>query len=368
MNTGEGRRSEATAALRSEGREERSRDCVSRTFLDSLRSSAPPAYLDLPQDSLCSSYPLTTFHSSLRSSPLAPRRRNKVISLTGSSYAVFKFNADFDLLVENNKYCENWLELDVLDLDLNEVVGVSHFSLRYVRGETQGSFRSSVFANFKTPEQEPIGDVYVDYLVVHPFVLTGLGLPTKSPRMDTCFRKYWTGIHNSNRETLDIGHRGLGRSYARVAEQAEIRENTLLSFSEAGKQGAEYVELDIMLTKDRIPVVFHDFDIGVKGEAKGFKSSTRLSKANLGEMATRDQQSLAVYIAQLTLEQLKVRGGEKRSDNKNNTPPLFAKFLQLVASLLAHTAYSHNQPPSAHRRLSRLLVPTLRSLLRTRSQ
>ena len=43
------------------------------------------------------------------------------------------------------------------------------------------------------------------------------------------------------RSTLDVGHRGLGRSYKKVVGQdmAEIRENTILSFSQAGMAGAE---------------------------------------------------------------------------------------------------------------------------------
>lgn len=85
------------------------------------------------------------------------------------------------------------------------------------------------------------------------------------------------------------GHRGLGRSYRDdVLDQAEIRENTLLSFSEAGKGGAEYVELDVMLTKDRVPVIFHDFDVGIHG-------------ANY----THSKQALAIHIKDLTLHQLK---------------------------------------------------------------
>ena len=249
--------------------------------------------------------------------------RAKLVTHSSTSCTVFKFNADYAKLTEETHYGCNWLELDVIDLDVKAVIGTSHLSLAYFidPAVTQGSFRSSVFAYHKTPQQMPIGDVYVDFLVVHPFVskLTG------APRLEHCYRQYWTGIHNSKRETLDIGHRGMGRSYKNVEAKAEIRENTLLSFSEAGKLGAEYVELDIMLTKDRIPVVFHDFDIGVKGEAKKFESN--LSSG-------RGQQSLAIQISELTLAQLKAlkTTGTDSDDFASNTQSIksFKSSLDLV--------------------------------------
>lgn len=46
-----------------------------------------------------------------------------------------------------------------------------------------------------------------------------------------------------------IGHRGA---------MAYAPENTLVSFHEAKKRGATWVELDVKLTADRVPVVMHD--------------------------------------------------------------------------------------------------------------
>ncbi|MCA9267771.1 MAG: hypothetical protein KDA41_04845 [Planctomycetales bacterium] len=53
---------------------------------------------------------------------------------------------------------------------------------------------------------------------------------------------------NSSR-VLVIGHRGAAR---------HAPENTLVSFREAAKAGADVVELDYMLTSDAVQVVFHD--------------------------------------------------------------------------------------------------------------
>ncbi len=52
---------------------------------------------------------------------------------------------------------------------------------------------------------------------------------------------------------LKIGHRGAGK---------EAPENTLESFGEAIKEGANAIELDIRATKDKKLVVFHDEKLG----------------------------------------------------------------------------------------------------------
>jgi glycerophosphocholine phosphodiesterase GPCPD1 len=46
-------------------------------------------------------------------------------------------------------------------------------------------------------------------------------------------------------------------------------ENTISSFREAANHGAEFVEFDVLLTSDLVPVVFHDFDICVELSESG---------------------------------------------------------------------------------------------------
>ena len=38
-------------------------------------------------------------------------------------------------------------------------------------------------------------------------------------------------------------------------------ENTIASLRKAGAHGADYVEFDLQLTKDLVPVVYHDFTV-----------------------------------------------------------------------------------------------------------
>ena len=53
----------------------------------------------------------------------------------------------------------------------------------------------------------------------------------------------------------------LGNSY--TDHEQLYRENTLESLMHAGASGADMVECDVQLTKDGIPIVYHDFNLKV---------------------------------------------------------------------------------------------------------
>ena len=72
---------------------------------------------------------------------------------------------------------------------------------------------------------------------------------------------------------LIIGHRGAA---------AVAPENTLVSFEQALKDGADGIEFDVRLAKDNIPVVIHDATLSRTAKRKGRVAS--FSSAELGEM------------------------------------------------------------------------------------
>lgn len=60
------------------------------------------------------------------------------------------------------------------------------------------------------------------------------------------------------------GHRGSGKN--RLAhKQLQIGENTAQSFLTAIEHGASFIEFDVQLTKDQMPVVYHDFLLSETG-------------------------------------------------------------------------------------------------------
>lgn len=108
---------------------------------------------------------------------------------------------------------------------------------------SQGVQRTPIIA---TQKHLPIGQIQVEYLIVTNPVAYGLDCP----RPDWLFSK----------TKLDAGHRGSG-SGRRLDLPDELLENTIASFNYAHRHGADMCELDVLLSADGEPVVYHDFDV-----------------------------------------------------------------------------------------------------------
>lgn len=99
---------------------------------------------------------------------------------------------------------------------------------------------------------EVIGSVTFNFLIITPF---------KHPKMSiTGEQTYWTSMS----DTMVIGHRGLGKNFA-SRRSLQLGENTIQSFIAAANLGASYVEFDVQLTKDHVPVIYHDFLVSETG-------------------------------------------------------------------------------------------------------
>ncbi|VDN02966.1 unnamed protein product [Thelazia callipaeda] len=94
----------------------------------------------------------------------------------------------------------------------------------------------------------PIGQIMMEYLFIRP-ILT----PSPVPKLDVSYAKHW-----KKRQPLEVGHRGMGNSYTKMNAG---RENTIHSLNTAASRGADYVEFDVQLSKDKVAVIFHDFHV-----------------------------------------------------------------------------------------------------------
>lgn len=98
-----------------------------------------------------------------------------------------------------------------------------------------------------------LGTVTFEFTVVTPFQHINMQ-PGKR-------RMYWKSL-----TTQVIGHRGSGANRAvQGFSHLQLGENTVLSFVTAASLGAEYVEFDVQLTKDLIPILYHDWMLTESG-------------------------------------------------------------------------------------------------------
>lgn len=153
--------------------------------------------------------------------------------------------------------------------------------------------------------------------------------------------------------SLDVGHRGLGRSFHQAPgsaasrplpaprarshpapccsyRKAAIRENTLMSFVTAGKLGADWVEFDVQLSRDRQCVIYHDFHI----------------LAAVRESATDMHDEIEIAVHDLPLRQLQ----RCRIHHVPKTGRLFSRFLRrhqekFVDALYKRVAERDGQAP-----------------------
>ncbi|CAL8315860.1 unnamed protein product [Merluccius merluccius] len=125
--------------------------------------------------------------------------------------------------------------------------------------------------------RQTIGKVRVDYLVIRP--IRGLHCD-----MNASFTRYWR-----KRSALDVGHRGAGSTQA--AKHHKVQENTIASFKSAANHGAAYVEFDVHLSKDSVPIVYHDLTCCIATKKKNDKTSLELIEVPVKDL-TYDQLQL----------------------------------------------------------------------------
>ena len=99
---------------------------------------------------------------------------------------------------------------------------------------------------------EVIGTVNFNFLIITPFSHPYLTINEN--------QTYWKSMTS----TMLIGHRGLGKNMV-ASRSLQLGENTIQSFIAAANLGASYVEFDVQLTKDHVPVIYHDFLVSETG-------------------------------------------------------------------------------------------------------
>lgn len=105
------------------------------------------------------------------------------------------------------------------------------------------------------------GGCVVGELVVYFAVITSLPAPVAAAAAEaaaTTVRSIWKTV-----PCEDVGHRGSGAHNARSATNSRtwLDENTMLSFTHAAENQLPFIEFDVQLSRDGVPVIWHDFVI-----------------------------------------------------------------------------------------------------------
>lgn len=103
-----------------------------------------------------------------------------------------------------------------------------------------------------------IGEFVFEYVVVTPYLGPCCERAADEPQPDKAPRL--------------AGHRGLGSS-----KTSMVQENTVRSFREAtSAPGVTYVELDVQLSQDNVPIIYHDWSVPIPaGSTSGTDKDTR---------------------------------------------------------------------------------------------
>ncbi|KAI0830907.1 glycerophosphodiester phosphodiesterase GDE1 [Hypoxylon sp. FL0890] len=125
-------------------------------------------------------------------------------------------------------------------------------SVRPTLGTKRMNLQGDVCVPIMGANLEVIGAVNFNFLIITPF---------SHPNMEVNSQQtYWKKLSS----TMVFGHRGLGKNFLEN-KSLQLGENTVSSFIAAANLGAHYVEFDVQLTKDHVPVIYHDFLVSETG-------------------------------------------------------------------------------------------------------
>ncbi|KRG06410.1 glycerophosphocholine phosphodiesterase GPCPD1 isoform X1 [Drosophila mojavensis] len=160
------------------------------------------------------------------------------VSYTKGDIVIFHITLPLDRMMLQN------FRLECYSLD-QELLGSASLSAAQLVG-SEGLLQLHI-KSAERPE-ETLARLRLPYVVVQPYQYSPLDFKTT-------YAHYWP----RSWPNLDVGHRGNGKSY--IAEAPLERENTIASFLSAYAHHADMVELDVHLTADGIPVIYHDFGL-----------------------------------------------------------------------------------------------------------
>ncbi|XP_050306833.1 glycerophosphocholine phosphodiesterase GPCPD1 isoform X2 [Anthonomus grandis grandis] len=178
-----------------------------------------------------------------------------------------------------------------------------HAGFSYLLPTVLQSSEGNIILPVTSTKHRPLGELRVDYLIIG-------SMPNYKCDMSISYARHW----KKTRSGLDVGHRGSGSSFKnKIQNCAEVRENTIASLKNAIDFGADFVEFDVQLSKDLVPIIYHDFHVCISMKKK---------------RDIEDQDMLEIPLKELTLEQLKLLKVYHVTEGKSKNPRFFDEDLE----------------------------------------
>ncbi|XP_008553502.1 glycerophosphocholine phosphodiesterase GPCPD1 isoform X1 [Microplitis demolitor] len=178
-----------------------------------------------------------------------------------------------------------------------------HIGFSYILPSTLQASVGILTIPITSTKHRPIGQLTVEYVTIKP-------IPDYPWDMSISYAKHWEERWSG----LDVGHRGLGTSFkCEMKNCANVRENTIASLKTASHHGADMVEFDVQLSKDMIPVIYHDFHVSIS-----MKRKKQIDAMDMLEIPVKD----------LTLEQLHLLKVYHLAEGREKNPRFFDEDLE----------------------------------------
>lgn len=114
-------------------------------------------------------------------------------------------------------------------------------------------------------KQNGADDIISKKFTVSKLIGQNISIDGKTAEVELSFERFFSNKVLNNLKFSIIAHRAGGRN----SDNIPFAENSIELVKRASEMGASGVEIDIKLTKDNIPVVYHDDDINIRLTQKG---------------------------------------------------------------------------------------------------
>ena len=148
-----------------------------------------------------------------------------------------------------------------------------------------------------------------------------------------------------------------------------VRENTLASFEGAFQFGFDFVEFDVQLSKDKVPVVYHDLQVAITIKRKG--QEAELFVVPVKDLTLPQLQSLKIYHVSKTnvtkVDEEYDDDDQTNIDDNLTSETMLSSSNDVNSALSSAAAVNHLEGQQQRRdeKKFRSLFPTLQELFET---